>query len=45
MRKNNDKDILKTSFAKVGITTENISNLDQNKTIKEYTESAVPTLE
>lgn len=37
MRENKDKDILKTSFAKIGITPENIDNLSQDKTIQTYT--------
>lgn len=45
IRKNKDNDILKTSFAKVGITPENINNLNQNKTVKEYTENSAPTIE
>lgn len=40
---NKDKDILKTSFAKVGITPENIDNLDQTKTVFTYTEDKYNT--
>lgn len=45
IRKGNDKDMLKTSFAKIGITPENINNLNQDRTIREYTEESTPTIE
>lgn len=45
MRVNKDKDILKTSFATIGITPSNINNLDEDKTVKEYTDEVWYTIE